>query len=236
MIASSALAATSASFAPASVSARRGQSFTLTIRINPEGTKNYTAKTELRYPADLIEVRSFTFGSGWMPLSQTGYDLTDNTNGVLVKTAGYPGGVSSQTTFGTVSFFAKKSGNAKITLQSSSFALDAASQNVLGGTGLPQTAIVISEPAPSVATETAPAPVSEPEEEPVVEEEPEVSVVEEELPLPQPTASQPLLAQIGSLTTLGTNNAIVGIFLGAIIIALIAYIIYFLKKNRAPKK
>src|SRR3989344_5755358 len=110
-IAAPALAATSVSFAPVNVSVRQGQTFTLTIGVNPQGVKNYTAKTELRYPADLLEVKSFTLADGWILFSKPGYDLTDNTNGVLIKTAGYPNGVSSSTTFGKVSFLAKKSGS-----------------------------------------------------------------------------------------------------------------------------
>src|SRR3989338_1634672 len=87
-IAAPALAATSVSFTPVNVSVRKGQTFTLTIGVNPQGAKNYTAKTEFHYPADLLEVKSFTFAPSWMPLAQSGYDLNDNTNGVFIKTAG----------------------------------------------------------------------------------------------------------------------------------------------------
>ena len=75
VIAAPAFAATSVSFAPVNVSVRQGQIFTLTIGVNPQGVKNYTVKTELHYPADLLEVKSFTFAPSWMPLAQPGYDL-----------------------------------------------------------------------------------------------------------------------------------------------------------------
>ena len=136
-------ASTIISFTPVSVSARQGQAFTIAIGVNPQGVKNYTVKLELDYPADLLEVGSFVFAGTWMPLSQSGYDLIDNTNGVLIKTAGYPGGLSSATTFGTVSFYAKKSGSGIINLDSSSFALDANNQNVLASSSV-QTAVAIS--------------------------------------------------------------------------------------------
>ena len=133
-LAAPALADTSVSFTPVNVSVHQGQTFTITIGADPQGTKNYTVKTELRYPADLLEVKLFTFTNSWMPIAQPGYDLIDNTNGTLIKTAGYPGGVSSTVTFGTVSFLAKKSGNGTITLNKNSFALDANNQHVLSGT------------------------------------------------------------------------------------------------------
>ena len=247
VLAAPALAATSVSFAPVNVSARQGQTFTLTIGVNPQGVKNYTVKTELRYPADLLEVKSFTFANGWMPLSQPGDDLTDNTNGVFIKTAGYPGGISSPITFGTVSFLAKKSGNGTIALNSNSFALDANNQNVLAGATV-QTAVAISAPpAPVQTTPMAPVskpkpvlsptapttpktpttPVSEPKEEtPIVQIEQEVPIVQEQPTVPQPIASQSLLASVGSAVTLGTDNVIVGILVAIAILALIGYAIY----------
>lgn len=221
-IAAPALAATSVSFTPVSVSVRQGQTFTLTIGVNPQGVKNYTAKTELHYPADLLEVKSFTFAPSWMPLAQPGYDLTDNTNGVFIKTAGYPGGVSSAVTFGTVSFLAKKSGNGTIALNSNSFALDANNQNVIGSATV-QSAVAITAPAPTAPT-TPTAPAEEPTE--------EGAVLGEEAPVTQePTAaSQPisrsLLAAIGSVVSLGTNSVAVGLLVAVIVLALAGYAIY----------
>lgn len=227
-IAAPALAATSVSFTPVSVSVRQGQTFTLTIGVNPQGAKNYTAKTELHYPADLLEVKSFTFANGWMPLSQSGYDLTDNTNGVFIKTAGYPGGVSSAVTFGTVSFLAKKSGNGTIALNSNSFALDANNQNVLAGASV-QTAVAISAPAPVQTTPKTPTtqttPVVEPTEEGAISGE-EAPVAQEPTTAPQPIASQSMLAAVGSIVTLGTDSVIVGLLVAVVILALVGYAIY----------
>ena len=223
VLATPVFAATSVSFTPVNVSVRQGQTFILIIGVNHQGVKNYTAKTELRYPADLLEVKSFTFANGWIPISQSGYDLTDNTNGVFIKTAGYPGGMSSAVTFGAVSFFAKKSGNGIITLNSNSFVLDATNQNVLAGASV-QTAVAISAPVPTPTpttpiTPTTPTiPVVEPtEEEPIVQEQPTA---------PQPIESQSLLATVGSFITLGTDNTFVGVLVSVIILALIGYGIY----------
>ncbi|MDP3901114.1 MAG: cohesin domain-containing protein [bacterium] len=216
-IAAPALAATSVSFTPVNVSVRQGQTFTLTIGVNPQGVKNYTAKTELHYPADLLEVKSFTFAPSWMPLAQSGYDLTDNTNGVFIKTAGHPGGISSAATFGTVSFLAKKSGNGTITLNSgNSLALDANNQNVLSTAPVQASVLVsaVSVPAEEQTEEQAPQiQEQEPGAEETAEETP--SITEEEK---QPEMRLGLAAAIGELVTLGTNNALVGILLAFVMI------------------
>ncbi|MFA5158743.1 MAG: cohesin domain-containing protein [Patescibacteria group bacterium] len=173
-------AATTVSLSPTNINATEGQNFNLTVKIDPQGLKNYTAKIELTYPTDLLRVNSFTFGTSWMPISQPGYDSIDNINGILVKTAGYPGGIASQATFGTISFSAKKTGTGIIKFGSNSLALDATNQNLLSSSNV-QTSF-------SIAT----APVSTPVEEDVTEEVteepatevqvPEESVVKEEIP------------------------------------------------------
>ena len=239
-----ALATTSVSFTPVNMNVRQGQTFILTIGVNPQGVKNYTIKTELRYPADLLEVKSFTFANGWMPLSQPGYDLIDNANGVFIKTAGYPGGVSSAIIFGTASFLAKKSGNGIITLNNNSLALDAGNQNVLTGASA-QTAVTISAP---VSTKTIPktptTPVvpttsvseSKKEKPTVLEEKPIVQpIVQEQITVLPPTESRSLLASLGSVITLGTNSIIVGILVIVIILALVGYVIYAIVQ-RARRK
>ncbi len=214
------LAATSVSFTPASVSLRPGQSFTVAIAVNPQGVKNYTAKMELRYPADLMEVKSFTFANGWLALTQPGYDLTDNTNGVLIKTAGYPGGVSSPVNFGTVSLRAKKSGSGVVTLGTNSLALDAGNQNVLAGASA-RTAVTIK----AAVAPTPAIPTGQPTKEaPVVSEE-EVTTA----PGPttaQPPASRSLLAAVGNIISFGTGSVLVGIVVGVIIAVLVGGGIY----------
>ena len=138
------LAATNILFSPPSITVKQGQTFVLTASINPQDIKNYTVKLELNYPAELLEVKSFTFGNIWMPLSQSGYDSIDNTKGILIKTAGYPGGLSSTASFGTVSFLAKKAGSGTITIGNNSLALDSTNKNVLSGT--PQVSVLITAP------------------------------------------------------------------------------------------
>ncbi len=138
------LAATNILFSSTSITVKQGQTFVLTTSINPQGIKNYTVKLELNYPAEFLEVKSFIFGNTWMSLSQSGYDSIDNTKGILIKTAGYPGGLSSTASFGTVSFLAKKAGSGTITIGNNSLALDSTNKNVLSGT--PQVSVLITAP------------------------------------------------------------------------------------------
>ena len=220
VLAMPALAATTVSLSPVSVKAVSGKSFNVVIAVNPQGVSNYTEKIELDYPADLLQVKSFSLGSNWMALSQTGYDLVDNANGTLIKTAGYPGGLSSSATFGTISFYAKKAGSGVIKLGTGSLALDANNQNVLSGTPSVSVAITapVSVPAEKPAAET-PAETEQPAEQPV--EQPIAQT-------PQPT----LLAAIGGVLTLGTGSILLGILVGLIILAIIVYVIYLLRKRK----
>ena len=131
-LATPALAATTFLLIPSNIDLAKGEDFTLEVIVNSEDIKNYTVKVELEYPSDLLEIKSFTFGSSWMILSQPGYDLIDNENGFLIKTAGYPGGFSEPVTFGTVLFLAKKTGNGIIKVGEDSLVLDVTNKNVLG--------------------------------------------------------------------------------------------------------
>jgi len=86
-------------------------------------------------------------------------------------------------------------------------------------------------PLTSVSTPTSAtpiistAPVVESTKEEIVLEE-ETSVVQEPTTAPQPIASQPLLAGVGSIITLGTDSVIVGLLVAVAILALIGYAIY----------
>ncbi len=146
------MAATTASLSPASVTVATGKSFTVSIVVNPQGVNNFAEKLEVDFPASELEVTSFSLGSNWMALTQPSYDSTDNTNGVLIKTAGYPAGFSGVTTFGTITFTAKKSGSGTIKIGNSSLAFEANSQSAITGSG---TAFTVS--ASAVAPTTAPA-------------------------------------------------------------------------------
>ena len=131
-----AMAATTVSLSPTNVNVTVGKSFTVAVSVDPQGVNNYVEKLEVDFPSSNLQVTSFTLGSNWMALTQTGYDSIDNANGVLVKTAGYPNGFSGATTFGTITFYAKNSGSGVIKIGNSSLAFEANNgQSAINGNG-----------------------------------------------------------------------------------------------------
>jgi hypothetical protein len=133
LMSGSAMASTNISFSQSSVDVVSGETFTLTVSVNPNAVKNYTTSIKVKYPADLVEVTSFIQSSGWMSFTQSGYDSIDNINGTIIKTAGYQKGFASTTEFGTITFKAKKSGTGSIDIQNGTLSLDASSVNVFAG-------------------------------------------------------------------------------------------------------
>jgi peptide methionine sulfoxide reductase MsrA len=150
-----ALAATTASITPASVKVVAGQQFNVVIAVNPNGTSDYAEQVKIDYPADLLQVTSFNIGSSWMSLTEAGYDSIDNVNGILTKTAGYAGGITSLTPFGTVTFTALKAGSGAIAIGSGSQAFEKSGQTAITGTGA-SFVITVAAVAP-VVTPKAPA-------------------------------------------------------------------------------
>lgn len=144
-------AAGTISLSPATKNVSPGQTVAVTVTVSPSAGSVYTVKAKIAYPANLLEVQSFTFSDGWLPLSQTGYDLIDNVNGVLIKTAGYAGGLSAPKILGTITFKVKAAGTAAITVVSDSMLLDSANGNAFsGGSGSTLT---------SIQTTTTPTPI-----------------------------------------------------------------------------
>lgn len=221
-------AAATLSLSPVNVSVTQGQTFIVNVALNPQDVKTYTVKVELRYPANLLEVRSFAFSNNWLPLTQPGYDSVDNSNGVLIKTAGYPGGASSPVTFGTVSFRAKATGNAGLTISANSSAYDAASKNSI--TGLPVlSSVTINAPVSTPTTHTAPTTGEVlPSPTPGVEEE----TGEEEVAVSEPKQGFSLFAAIGRILTLGTDRVWVTVLLIVAILSLVYYLIRYLRMKK----
>jgi hypothetical protein len=155
LIASPAFAATAVNLSPSSVSTAAGKTFTVTVAVDPQGASDYAEKIELNYPADLLSVQSFSLAANWMALSQSGYDVVDNTNGDLIKSAGLPSGLTGNTVFGTVTFLVKKSGSGSISVGSGSVAFGANSQSASAGSPVTVSA---GSSAPAAAPVSAPAP------------------------------------------------------------------------------
>ncbi|PCI21339.1 hypothetical protein COB64_00450 [Candidatus Wolfebacteria bacterium] len=128
------IAAAALSFSPSSIEVHQEETFTVDVILNSAGVKNYTTKVEILYPADLVRIQFFSFGPNWIPLSQSGFDLVDNVNGRLIKTAGYPGGTPLAPLFGTITFSSKNEGSDLIKVSDNSLSLSARNKNILSGT------------------------------------------------------------------------------------------------------
>jgi len=151
-IAGNAIASTNITLVPSTVNVVAGQKVDLVVYANSNGTKNGTVKIVVNYPTNLLSVSSFVQSPVWMVNTETGYDLIDNTNGVLVKTAGYPRGFTSVVPFGTITFTAKEAGVATVGIIDGSFALDASGKNAFSGNS--QTIINIGAVVAPVRTTT----------------------------------------------------------------------------------
>jgi len=223
-LAGSAMAA-NLSFTSTVVSVVEGQNFVLRTNIDPQGAANYTVKLEVKYPAEILEVKSFSLGSGWMAVSQPGYDSIDNTSGVLVKTGGYPGGLNSLANFGTISFSAKKSGSGTIQITNNSFALDANSQNALSGTSQASVTITKASVAPAPSGEKPITSQATTEE----NVQPTTTVIAEQLPTIKETT---LVAAMADLLT--SQGGRVWLFLLGLAAGL-AILLIFIKKTQSKK-
>ncbi len=117
------------SLVPSSGTLAVGTTKAVNIYVTPESGAVYTAKVTVHFPASLLHVENFTPASGVIALSQPGYDLVDNAGGVIIKTVGFPKGVTSQTLVGTIMFAGAHAGSAQVSVDSGSLALEVDNSN-----------------------------------------------------------------------------------------------------------
>ncbi len=213
------------SMSPANISVTEGQNFSVNILVDSQNSASYTGKLEFKYSPALLEVKSFSFGDNWMPISQPGYDLIDNAGGILIKTGGYPGGFNSKTLFGTITFRAKKVSDGIMQITTDSMALDSESKNIVSG--LPISAlvsivkrspvVVLKTPESDIASDTAPN----------QEQKEMVAVTDQALP-PEAVAENKSLL---SATIVNLN-----ITFGGLLVVLVAFLIGFFIYMRFKRK
>ena len=147
------------SFAPSTATLVPGQTVNVTVYANPgAGEKVFTTKLVADFDANIASVTNFTQANGWMTLTQAGYDAIDNTNGELIKTAGYAGGLTESKVFGTLTIKAKRAGTAKLAVSNDSLMLDIANSNKhAGSAGATYNVVAPVQKAPTkiVTTNTA---------------------------------------------------------------------------------
>jgi len=122
------------SVSPSLIQVSEGQVVSVKVRVRPISNTVYTARLALNYPTELLDFESAILGSNWLPLAMGGNTYEDEANGLVVRTAGYPGGTSNEVDFVTVFFTAKKSGSGFISTNSGSVAMDSKGFNKFSGT------------------------------------------------------------------------------------------------------
>ena len=137
---------------PATQTVTEGQKATLTVSVDPAGANISAVSVHLAYTAAALTADSFSFSNAWVPVTQGGYDQMGS--GTVIKTAGYPGGTASSSVLGTITFTARASGRATVTVdQAASLVYDANTVNVLAGSQ--GNAVVNIVPARRAAQNTA---------------------------------------------------------------------------------
>lgn len=113
-----------------------GQEVSVNVYIDSlGGDTNYTVKADLSFPKDQLFVKDFNFAGGWISINEPGYDLVDNTNGYIIKTAGFPGGWIGKKLLGVITFVPKTASVGKVAVGSSTFVLNEDGSNTFSNGG-----------------------------------------------------------------------------------------------------
>lgn len=117
------------SLSPTSVSAKVGDTFSLTVAVDPSGEVLDTARADLTFPASQLEVLSVSLGSQF-PAASPG-NSTDNSAGTL-SYGGYKfgGDVTASGTFLTISFHALAGGTATVSVTDDSRLISAGDEKI----------------------------------------------------------------------------------------------------------
>lgn len=151
------LSASAATFvvSPSSGSYHVGDTVTLYVSVNPGGDTIYTAMMDARVSSSIFDIVSFSLNDALLPLKQSGYDALDRTQGILTKTGGYTGGITTTSTFGTIVLRAKAAGTGTFSIVDSSKLLDSNNADKQSGTQTFSFAVA-SKPVAIAPTQTAP--------------------------------------------------------------------------------
>lgn len=219
--------ASAITLAPTTVSTVAGKTFSVTVGVNPTSGKAYTVRANLSFDPSLVTFTGFSFASKWMQLPQAGYDVEDNTNGIMAKTGGYPGGITAQTTLGTATFLAKKTGTATIAGTADSLILDSNNQNAVAGSqGSAKVSIAAASVTPPVVKPSSPA-VTNTNATATTTEIATTTVAGTEI-VPQTAAA---LSSLDNILTLGTGSAAVASLLTLVVLLIIGGGIWFWRRR-----
>lgn len=129
-----------------------GDTVRIPVYVNSENDNVFIARANIYFPQKLLWAKSFAFSPGWVPVQGEDYDFTDNSHGIIIKTAGLEKGLSvaaSGTVYdtaalvllGTIEFVAIGEGIAGIQAGDGSYVYDSNNQNILNKSGSAKVAI-----------------------------------------------------------------------------------------------
>lgn len=172
------LSASAATFvvSPSSGSYHVGDTVTLYVSVNPGGDTIYTAMMDARVSSSIFDIVSFSLNDALLPLKQSGYDALDSAQGILTKTGGYTGGITTTSSFGTIVLRAKAAGTGTFSIVDSSKLLDNNNADRQSGTQTFSFTVaskpVATSPSPTAPKTTVASPAkSKPETTPVAASE-----------------------------------------------------------------
>jgi len=145
------VAASAATFVitPSNGSYTVGDNIVLTVSASPAGSTIYTAMLDARFSASTLEVVSFTLNNALLPLKQSGYDALNNSSGVLTKTGGYTGGITTTGTFGVIVLRATAAGTGTFAVADTSKLLDSNNTDQQSGEQT-NSYTIVAKPEPQV--------------------------------------------------------------------------------------
>jgi hypothetical protein len=134
-----------------------GETVSFDLKVNPS-TAVYTVGATLNYDPVTLSFQDASVDKTWLPLSRAPYEVTDTASGKVVRTAGYPQGLTGVTPFTHYVFKAIAPGDTKVVI-SGGMALDADNNDA----GLQNKVITIhvhgkNQPATEEPAETTKAP------------------------------------------------------------------------------
>ncbi len=180
LLQSVAVQAATFTLSPPAGSYQVGQDFNVNVYVNSD-TGFDTVRANLKYSADTLEVKSFSRNTSFsFPSGENGFD---NQAGIISYGAGIPGGTTSGSNFGTITFRVKSPGQGSVQLNNDSMIL-AEGENKYDGK--PSSALFSLTP-PATPKPTIPA--STPQVKAATTQKPAVSKA-----IPSPSAS-PILSE-----------------------------------------
>ena len=108
-------------FSPSTGFYKVGQTFNVSILVDPGAGNIDTVRVKLVFPPDILKVKNFVTSPNFS--YQAGTNGFDNSKGLFSWGAGIPGGTTKTVSFGTVTFIVEKTGNARVAVSDGSMIL-----------------------------------------------------------------------------------------------------------------